>query len=139
MFGIGLPELILIMALALIVVGPDKLPDLAKSIAKQILELKKTANSLKESLHEELQDGKQSWERATTIDMKEKRLLENHDKDKENKIYEPAGVNEISAEDLKPYQQDKEGVVEKEDETGSATSPEEEPPTSPPEVDTGKS
>ena len=59
MFGIGLPELILIMALALIVVGPDKLPDLAKSIAKQILELKKTANSLKESLQEELQEGEE--------------------------------------------------------------------------------
>ncbi|NOR26074.1 MAG: preprotein translocase subunit TatB, partial [Desulforhopalus sp.] len=27
MFGIGLPEMILILALALIVVGPDKLPD----------------------------------------------------------------------------------------------------------------
>ncbi len=53
MFGIGLPEFILIMALALIVVGPDKLPDLARSVAKGILELKKTANTLKESLSEE--------------------------------------------------------------------------------------
>ncbi len=52
MFGIGLPEFILIMALALIVVGPDKLPDLARSVAKGILELKKTANTLKESLTE---------------------------------------------------------------------------------------
>ena len=52
MFGIGLPELILILALALIVVGPDKLPDLARSVAKGILELKKTANTLKESLNE---------------------------------------------------------------------------------------
>lgn len=50
MFGIGLPEFILIMALALIVVGPDKLPDLARSVAKGILELKKTANTLKENL-----------------------------------------------------------------------------------------
>ncbi len=50
MFGIGLPELILILALALIVVGPDKLPDLARSVAKGILELKKTATTLKESL-----------------------------------------------------------------------------------------
>jgi sec-independent protein translocase protein TatB len=54
MFGIGLPELILILALALIVVGPEKLPDLAKSLAKQLLELKKTANALKDSLQEEL-------------------------------------------------------------------------------------
>ncbi len=53
MFGIGLPELIVILALALIVVGPDKLPDLARSVAKGILELKKTANTLKESLTED--------------------------------------------------------------------------------------
>ena len=56
MFGIGLPELILIMGIALIVVGPEKLPEMAKSIAKGVLELKKTASSLKESLDEELKD-----------------------------------------------------------------------------------
>jgi len=53
MFGIGLPELLLIMAVALIVVGPDKLPELAKSLGKGIVELKKAASSLKESLNEE--------------------------------------------------------------------------------------
>lgn len=52
MFGIGLPELLLIMAVALIVVGPEKLPDLAKSLAKGIMELKKTASALKESFNE---------------------------------------------------------------------------------------
>ncbi len=60
MFGIGLPELILIMGLALIVVGPDKLPGLAKTVAKQILELKKAANSLKDSLEDELQEEKEA-------------------------------------------------------------------------------
>ncbi len=50
MFGIGFPELILILALALIVVGPDKLPDLARSIAKTIVDLKKTAEGLKNSI-----------------------------------------------------------------------------------------
>ncbi|MDF1578312.1 MAG: twin-arginine translocase TatA/TatE family subunit [Desulfurivibrionaceae bacterium] len=53
MFGIGLPELILIMAVALIVVGPEKLPELARGLAKQLVELKKAANVLKESLQEE--------------------------------------------------------------------------------------
>ena len=53
MFGIGLPEMILILALALIVVGPDKLPDLARSLAKGLMELKKTAEGLKESFNEE--------------------------------------------------------------------------------------
>ncbi len=67
MFGIGLPELILILALALIVVGPDKLPDLARSLAKGILELKKTASTLKESLTEDgnpLADIKPELEKA---------------------------------------------------------------------------
>lgn len=53
MFGIGLPEMILILALALIVVGPDKLPELARSIAKGVMELKKTAEGLKEQMKEE--------------------------------------------------------------------------------------
>ncbi len=56
MFGIGLPELILIMALALIVVGPDKLPGLARTMAKHLNELKKTTNALKENFQEEMID-----------------------------------------------------------------------------------
>ena len=53
MFGIGLPEMILILALALIVVGPDKLPDLARSLAKGLMDLKKTAEGLKDSFAED--------------------------------------------------------------------------------------
>lgn len=56
MFGIGLPELLLIMGLGLVVLGPDKLPDLAKQLAKGMVELKRTANSLKHSLQEEMED-----------------------------------------------------------------------------------
>jgi len=63
MFGIGLPEFILIMAVALIVVGPEKLPELAKTVAKQVLELKKAANALKESFQEEASD--KPWERSS--------------------------------------------------------------------------
>ena len=66
MFGIGLPELILIMAVALIVVGPEKLPELAKGLAKQLLELKKAANVLKESLRED-EPEKKDWDRDLPI------------------------------------------------------------------------
>lgn len=63
MFGIGLPELILIMAIALIVVGPEKLPEMAKGLARQIIELKKAANVLKESLRDEESDpANKAWE-----------------------------------------------------------------------------
>jgi len=57
MFGIGLPELILILGVALIVVGPEKLPEMAKSMARVVLDLKKTAAGLKDSLHEEMKEG----------------------------------------------------------------------------------
>ena len=74
MFGIGLPELILIMAVALIVVGPEKLPDLAKSLGRGIAELKKAASSLKESFNED--DEKSSdWERQD-IDKHPNKLLD---------------------------------------------------------------
>lgn len=51
MFGIGMPEMIVIMAVALIVIGPKKFPDLAKSLGKAFREFKKATSDLKESLH----------------------------------------------------------------------------------------
>jgi len=64
MFGIGLPELILILGVALIVVGPEKLPEMAKSMARVVLDLKKMAAGLKDSLHEEMKDdlGQEPWQ-----------------------------------------------------------------------------
>lgn len=53
MFGIGFPELLLIMALALIVLGPKRLPDLAKALGRGIAEFKKATDELKKTLHEE--------------------------------------------------------------------------------------
>jgi sec-independent protein translocase protein TatB len=74
MFGIGLPELILIMAVALVVVGPDKLPELAKSLGKGIVELKKAASGLKESLNE-VDEETSAWEQED-IDTHPNKLLE---------------------------------------------------------------
>lgn len=62
MFGIGLPELLVIMAVALIVVGPDKLPQLAKSLARGALELKKAVKELQENVESEVGDQEQ-WQR----------------------------------------------------------------------------
>lgn len=74
MFGIGLPELILIMAVALIVVGPEKLPELAKALGKGIVELKKAASSLKESLEDE-DEVSHAWNHKNT-EQHPKKLLE---------------------------------------------------------------
>lgn len=56
MFNIGPWELGLILLVALIVVGPGKLPEVAKAIGKGINEFKKVTNGYKKEFQEAMQD-----------------------------------------------------------------------------------
>lgn len=53
MFGIGIPELILIMVIGLFIIGPEKLPDIAKTLGKTLAEFKKVVDGVKDSVAEE--------------------------------------------------------------------------------------
>ena len=50
MFGLGMPEILLILAIALIVIGPKKLPDLAKTLGRAMGEFKRSAQDFKRSI-----------------------------------------------------------------------------------------
>lgn len=54
MFGIGMQELLLVLALALIVIGPKKLPDLARALGRGFAEFRRATEELKTSFQEEV-------------------------------------------------------------------------------------
>lgn len=54
MFNLGMPEIILILVVALIVLGPNKLPEMAKSLGKGLREFRKAADDLKDSIEKDL-------------------------------------------------------------------------------------
>jgi Tat protein translocase TatB subunit len=83
MFGIGMPELLVIAALALILIGPKKLPDLAKSIGKTLGELRRATDDVKESLLEEIKPIKDElpnkWELEQAL---KKQFMEGEEEEK---------------------------------------------------------
>jgi len=64
MFGLGLPELIVIFVIALVVFGPKKLPDLGKSIGRAMAEFKKTQQEFQDSVQAEMKE----VEKATDVE-----------------------------------------------------------------------
>ena len=51
MFGIGFPELILILIIGLVVFGPGKLPEIGRAVGKGLQEFKKATSELSNSVN----------------------------------------------------------------------------------------
>jgi sec-independent protein translocase protein TatA len=60
MFGsIGMPELVIILVIALIIFGPRKLPELGRSLGRSIGEFRRASNELRSTLEEEIRTEEQ--------------------------------------------------------------------------------
>ena len=65
MFGsVGMPELLIILVIALIIFGPRKLPELGRSLGKSLGEFKRASNELRNTLEEEVRVEEQKEQRA---------------------------------------------------------------------------
>ncbi|MGE4535852.1 MAG: Sec-independent protein translocase protein TatB [Desulfovibrio sp.] len=54
MFGIGSTELVVILIVALIVIGPSKLPDLMRTLGKGMAEFRRMSNDVKSTFEAEV-------------------------------------------------------------------------------------
>ncbi|MEC9493224.1 twin-arginine translocase TatA/TatE family subunit [Flexistipes sp.] len=72
MFGLGMTEVILILVLALIVVGPKKLPEVAKALGKGFAEFKKVMNDFKDAVNiDDIDESSSSSSRSKNSDISE--------------------------------------------------------------------
>ncbi|NPA58046.1 MAG: twin-arginine translocase subunit TatB [Aquificae bacterium] len=87
MFGIGLAELIVIFIVALLVLGPKRLPEVARTLGKFYREIKSTIDEVKDVVAEEPKPKRQYppvEERLSRLDE-----LEEKETEKENKEEKP--------------------------------------------------
>ena len=56
MFGIGLPELMMILILALVVMGPKKMPTIARALGRGLNEFRHATQEIKNSIEIDMSD-----------------------------------------------------------------------------------
>ena len=108
MFGLGAGELLIILAFALIFIGPKKLPELAKGLGKSIREFQKAKDDLMAQVHEESNNLKQD----IMEDRSEEAIVSSHDTpmelqdSPEENFEEFDKVEEEVAHNVTPVQED---------------------------------
>ncbi len=109
MLDIGMPEFLLIAAIALVVIGPDKLPAVAKTLGRMFGELKKVTNEFKQTMESELKlnetndiDEKEIIDKAEKINKQENyEIASKHDEDK-NEIRDDSGCESENCLEKEP-------------------------------------
>ncbi len=63
MFGIGTSEILIILLIALLVLGPNEIPKLAKTLGRGMRELERAKNELKHSIQLEVEENESRAEK----------------------------------------------------------------------------
>jgi len=100
MFGIGFPELLMIMALALIVLGPKRLPDIAKALGRGLAEFKRASDELKQTFEAEVRSHETDKETPPPVKLTPPGAMESPYPDEANPV-EAGPVVEPKASDHK--------------------------------------
>jgi len=66
MGNLGMPELMMIMLLALLLFGPKKLPEIGKQVGKALGEFKRASNDLKRSIEDEMSKAQSGLDSMTS-------------------------------------------------------------------------
>ncbi len=66
MFGIGMPELLVILVVALLVLGPKRLPEMARSLGRGMAEFRRASSELRNTLYAPLEEPKQEESKSAS-------------------------------------------------------------------------
>ena len=105
MFGIGLPELMVIIVVAIVVFGPDRLPDFARQAGRMVRQVRKFTESARDEIREELGPEFSDFELS---DLDPRRAVRKYIDDAWNEADEPEeparpGLRPLDEGELPPY------------------------------------